>query len=638
MRFDLDKMLFTIRPEEHDPATIRSLLEKHPEVKFVSLTGVDLANHSTDEKIPMREFIDNIEKTLKNGVQTDGSSVALPIIAALSDARVDIIPDSNVNWYVEYNFHNVDYKSDLPVGTLRIPSFLRHNNEKLVGSREFNNRCTQWFKEGVMEALNENPDVFNYIDGVDSPDEIESLSLTSATELEFWVKTPDDRADRAQLFTSQELKEQYWKRTVGPVGTALEETLEILDRYGFEVEMGHKEVGGIRAKMGNSGQYDHIMEQLEIDWKFSSPILACDNEAQVKHIVRDVFRANNLEVTFLAKPMDGVAGNGEHTHLGMTAKLKNGKRVNLFVPKDRENEFMSPVGFGALMGLLRNYEILNPFVSATHDAFARLKPGYEAPVCIVTSLGRTVEDPSRNRTVLAGLVRDSSNPLATRFELRSPNPHSNTYLLVGAAYMLMLDGIKAALSAGKTPKELEASISKKAGEEDFYLEKDREYRSEENVFEFYTPEEREKLFGKAPATVWENFKALDEHPDMLKKITKGDPVMELIVKSFREQLTTKWYTELHDRQIPNTMDFVRRCTKQHVETDATDFDIMNWRRVDELRKYMGKDYLESLSLLSRAQIAIDEKDFDLVSELEIEIQKKTEELRKLYRTYTKNLF
>ena len=332
MRFYLDKMLFTIRPEEHDPATIRSLLEKHPEVKFVSLTGVDLANHSTDEKIPMREFIDNIEKTLKNGVQTDGSSVALPIIAALSDARVDIIPDSNVNWYVEYNFHNVDYKSDLPVGTLRIPSFLRHNNEKLVGSREFNNRCTQWFKEGVMEALNENPDVFNYIDGVDSPDEIESLSLTSATELEFWVKTPDDRADRAQLFTSQELKEQYWKRTVGPVGTALEETLEILDRYGFEVEMGHKEVGGIRAKMGNSGQYDHIMEQLEIDWKFSSPIQACDNEAQVKHIVRDVFRANNLEVTFLAKPMDGVAGNGEHTHLGMTAKLKNGKRVNLFVP------------------------------------------------------------------------------------------------------------------------------------------------------------------------------------------------------------------------------------------------------------------------------------------------------------------
>ena len=42
--------------------------------------------------------------------------------------------------------------------------------------------------------------------------------------------------------------------------------------------------------------------------------------------------------------------------------------------------------------------------------------------------------------------------------------------------------------------ELEVSISKKAGEEDFYLEKDREYRSEKNVFEDYTEEERSSLF------------------------------------------------------------------------------------------------------------------------------------------------
>ncbi len=26
--------------------------------------------------------------------------------------------------------------------------------------------------------------------------------------------------------------------------------LMILDKYGFEVEMGHKEVGGVKAKMG----------------------------------------------------------------------------------------------------------------------------------------------------------------------------------------------------------------------------------------------------------------------------------------------------------------------------------------------------------------------------------------------------
>ena len=83
-------------------------------------------------------------------------------------------------------------------------------------------------------------------------------------------------------------------------------------------------------------------------------------------------------------------------------------------------------------------------------------------------------------------MRDAKSALATRFELRAPNPKTNTYLVLAAAYMAMLDGIKAALTAEKTPKELEASLSKKYGEEDFYLEKDREYRSERDVFEDFT--------------------------------------------------------------------------------------------------------------------------------------------------------
>lgn len=630
-------MLFTIPPESHDVEQVTEILEAHPEVKFVSLTGVDLGGHNTDEKIPISAFISDMAKVLWDGVQTDGSSVALPKIAELSNARVDILPDNEVNWYVEYNFNNMDFKTGLPVGTLRIPSYLRHNNERMVGSRIFNRRTTKAFRRGLMKLLEENPYVFDYIDGVDSVDEIESVDLTSATELEFWVKTPDDRADRDQLYTSQELKEQYWKRTVGPVGTAMEETLEILDRYGFGVEMGHKEVGGVRAKMGNSGAFDHIMEQLEIDWKYASPMQAADNESQVKHIIRDVFRANNLEVTFLAKPMPGVAGNGEHTHFGMTVKLKNGKRVNIFEPKDKENEYMSPIGFGALMGLLRNYEILNPFVSPTHDAFQRLKPGFEAPVCTVTSLGRDCKTPSRNRTVLVGLIRDLGNPVATRFELRSPNPHTNTYLVTGAAYMAMLDGIKSVLENKRTPKELAEAISKDAGVEDIYLEKDRKYRSEQNVFEYYTAEEREALFGKAPATVWDNFKAFDQFEDRMEIITGGSETLDMIIKSYRAQMITKWSTEYHDRLIPNSMDFVRMCVKEHNEDSATDYDIMNWRRVNELRYELGKDYIGKKSILTQAKDALDMGDYDHAAVLELTIQEKIEELRDAYNEYRKNL-
>ena len=425
--FDLNRMLYTLTPDEHDPDTIRTRLASHPEVKFVSLTGVDMGGHNTDEKIPVQAFTDDLEKLLENGVQTDGSSVALPTIADLSNARVDIMPDPDVNWYVEYNFTNIDYGTGLPTGTLRIPSFLRHNGDTMVGSRTYLKEAVARFLSEFDSVLRKNPYVFDHIDGINGVDEIDHFRLTNATELEFWVKTPDDRADRNQLSIAQELKEQYWKRVTGPVGTAMEQT-------------------------------------------YSDPMQAADNESQVRNIIRDVFRMNNLEVSFRAKPIFGVAGSGEHTHFGVAAAMKDGSVINLFEPVRKEEEFMSPVGFGALMGILKNYELLNPIVAPTHDSFQRLKPGYEAPVCIVTSLGVDHRTPSRNRTILIGLVRDLKNPLSTRFELRSPNPHTNTYLIIGATYLVMLDGIRAALEAGKTPAELEASISKKYGEKDFYLD------------------------------------------------------------------------------------------------------------------------------------------------------------------------
>ena len=97
--------------------------------------GIDIGGHGTDEKIPVRAFIKDIDKFLTEGVQTDGSSVVLPKIADLNNAKVDIIPDLDVNWYVDYNFDHVPQSIGLPVGSLRIPSYLRHNDTFEVGSR-----------------------------------------------------------------------------------------------------------------------------------------------------------------------------------------------------------------------------------------------------------------------------------------------------------------------------------------------------------------------------------------------------------------------------------------------------------------------------------------------------------------------
>lgn len=632
--FNFDKMLFTIGPENHSADRIKTILNEHPEVQFVSLVGIDIGGHGTDEKIPVKAFIKDIDKFLTEGVQTDGSSVVLPKIADLNNAKVDIIPDLNVNWYVDYNFDHVPQSIGLPVGSLRIPSYLRHNDTFEVGSRVVLRDAVADFKKELMEILKSNPYVFEYMD-LDSADEIEELIVTSATELEFWVKTPDEQSDREQLTTAQELKEQYWKRTVGPVRTALERTLNILDCYGLEMEMGHKEVGGVKAKMGHSGHYDHIMEQLEIDWKYSDALQAADNEKQVKYIVRDIFRLHGLDVTFMAKPMEGVAGSGEHTHLGLAAKLRDGRVVSMFSSKDGK-DFLNVIGYGALMGILNNYEVINPFISATNDAFNRLKPGFEAPVCTVTSMGHSVETPSRNRTVLAGLIREIGNPLATRFELRSPNPNSNTYLVIAASYMAMLDGIRAAVNAGKTPAELEKSISKKKGEEDFYLETGRKYRSEKDVFAHYTPEERDDIFGRPPETVWENISAFDKYPDKLEIFKSGGVMTDIVLESYREAIVNQWATELYNRIIPNAMDTVRSCRKLHNES-ATDYDIGMWAKISAQRDKIAKNTMNKFCILKKISDALDKADYNLASRLQLEAQREIRKLIDMYSSYKRNL-
>ena len=636
LAFDMKKMLFVIPPKDHEKSVIEETLRAHPEVWYVSFVGIDIEGHDTDEKIPVALFLKDMETMLTSGVQTDGSSVALPKIAVLNNAKVSIIPDMDVNWYVDYNYRNIDRDTGLPVGTLRLPSYLIHNDDFPCGSRVMLGDAVRYFKKRLREDLEKHPYVFSQIGGVTGLEEVEDFVITSATELEFWVRTPEDKGDREQLFTSQVLKEQYWKRTHAEVRTALEDTLRLLDAYGFGVEMGHKEVGGVKPKMSNSGRYDHVMEQLEIDWKYTNAIQAADNENQVKYIVRDIFTLHGLDVTFMAKPFPGVVGSGKHTHIGLTCRLKNGRTVNLFAPKDGEKDYLSPVGFGALMGILKNYEIISPFVSASNDAMNRHKPGYEAPICIVTSLGLSPEQPSRNRTVLAGLIREKSNPAATRFELRSPNPKSNTYLVLAASCMAMLDGISQVLAAGKSSEDLTKSLSKKYGEDDFYLEKNREYRSENNIFEDYTQEERARLFGVVPPTLWDNMAALSLYSDKVAVLKEGGVMTDLAILSYTTQVLNHWKTELHDRLIPEQMEIIRKCRPLAGDL-LTDYDKEKAETIERLRRELGKDDIGYRCLLTRTKEALDQGNLAEAARLQTEVQKKMEELTQTYLAYKRNI-
>ena len=211
--------------------------------------------------------------------------------------------------------------------------------------------------------------------------------------------------------------------------------------------------------------------------------------------------------------------------------------------------------------------------------------------------------------------------------------------MIGAGYMTMLDGIKAVLAAGKTSEELEASISKKYGEEDFYLETNREYRAERNIYTEFDPDEREKLFGKAPFNVWQSFKAWgdeDFEKDKVTMLTGGDELNEAILRSYRSQMIYKWTVEYHDRYIENTLDLLRDCVKLH-EDDGNAYDAVNWMRVNELKNLIGREEEGRESLLMQARKAVDAGDYEEISRLEVLIEEKVEDLRNVYLRYKRNI-
>ena len=630
-----DDLVYVIPAGQYGKEGVLALLEQHPEIKFVSLVGIDLAGNDTDEKIPISVFFDEYDKFFNaTAFQTDGSSVVLPGIATLSNARVDIKADPSVNWFIDYNDGNIDPETGKPVGTLRIPSFLRHATG-FIDSRSILRNTCDYVGDQILALVKKYG-----IKGTSiNPDDIEKIVFTTATELEFWVKTPSQDVATRLLSASQKMQEQYWQRTHGVVRTALEQTVERLEKYGFAPEMGHKEVGGVKAQIDDSGKLTFVLEQLEVDWKYTSdPVQTADNEIAARIIVREVFRENGLEVTFQAKPIHGVAGSGEHTHFGIGAIMKNGKFVNLFNPDDMKSEFLSDLGYGAIMGILKHYEVINPFVSSTTDSLNRLKPGFEAPVCIVTALGGETPDvPTRNRSVLIGLIRDIASPAATRFELRAPNPFTNTFIAIAMCYLGALDGIKYALSSGKSTAELLAELSKKPGEDADYLEKDRAYRSEVDVFENFNDEERNAMFGKAPRTVWENFKALSTYPEKLDDLA-CDAFQKRIMESFKLGALSRWALELQYRIIPENLSKVIAAEQLHADGDSNALEVERWTKINALRTELGRDTEKSLSIFSKIKQALAADDYDTASNLMVEMSDKMDQLTDMYYEYSHNAF
>ena len=74
------------------------------------------------------------------------------------------------------------------------------------------------------------------------------------------------------------------------------------------------------------------------------------------------------------------------------------------------------------------------------------------------------------------------------------------------------------------------------------------------------------------------------------------------------------------------------------DEDASEYDVANWKEIDELRHYLAKDSLSEKSLLTKTREALEEENYPLASSLQLELQEKISLLRDLYIKYKRNLF
>jgi glutamine synthetase len=601
----------------------KEFILKHSSIKFVSFFGIDFLGNDTDERIPIEYFLKNMESIFNGGIQTDGSSVNLPGIAELNDAKVEFIIDFKSKWIIDYNFDFLD-NNNHPVGTIRIPVFFKHHND-FYCSRSVLKRSLDYVKSELMAIFQSNKNICEYY-GVEFS-KIKDIYFTLGTELEFWVRTPADVISVDELLVTQQLKESYWKRTKGQVRKAIEESLIMLQLYGLEPEMGHKEVGGVKGKISHDGSLHDVMEQLEIDWTYNLPLQTADNELLARIVIKEIFRKNGLEVTFFAKPVENVAGSGEHMHVGFGLELINGEKINLFA-SHKKNHYLAIFGYGALMGLLKNWEAINPLVTHSIDGLKRLKPGFESPICVVSSLGVSPENSSRNRSVLIGLVR-SDNPLGVRFEVRAPNPHTNTYLSAAGFYLAMLDGVK--YSLGKSEDELLKELDKDIGEDSEYLDKEREYRTEKNIFDDFNYDERVTHFGKQINSVWDILEQLKNN----KQFYEGSPFSEKILNSYYSSVLNKWLIEIQEKILPETISKIREIKRFADRENSYDKEI--WEKINKERIFIVKTNKAMPSLIQSIENAILSKKYQLVSKLFLALQNKMTKLEIEYKKYKKNL-
>jgi glutamine synthetase len=207
----------------------------------------------------------------------------------------------------------------------------------------------------------------------------------------------------------------YFDLTTLDAGSDLRrETVLALEQLGIHTEYTHHEVGP---------------SQHEIDMRYADALKMADDCMSYRITVKEYAMKYGLHATFMPKPLFGENGSGMHTH----QSLFRGER-NAFYDAD-DPYFLSEVGKAFIAGQLRHAREICSIFAQWVNSYKRLVPGYEAPVYVAWS--------RRNRSALVRVpLYHPGKEVATRMELRCPDPACNPYLTFAALLQAGLEGVE----------------------------------------------------------------------------------------------------------------------------------------------------------------------------------------------------
>jgi len=220
----------------------------------------------------------------------------------------------------------------------------------------------------------------------------------------------------------------YFDLTPLDAGTDLRrETIVTLQQMGIPVEYSHHEVAP---------------SQHEIDLRYGEALRMADNAITYRLVVKEVAQKYGVYATFMPKPVFGTNGSGMHTHMSLFREGRNA----FFDPDDQYH--LSTVAKRFIAGLLHHAKEISSILAQWVNSYKRLVPGYEAPVYIAWS--------QRNRSALVRVpMYKPGKEMATRAELRCPDPACNPYL---AFAVMLAAGLKGIDEGYEIPDPMEKNL------------------------------------------------------------------------------------------------------------------------------------------------------------------------------------